>query len=205
MSALIVVDLQNDFISGSLVVDGASEIIPLCNNLMDHFQYVVATRDWHPPDHVSFITSYCPVKSVGDVIMINGCKQILWPKHAVRGTWGSLFDHRFEYWKAHNIVEKGADREIDFYSAFYDCHRIKSTGLHEWLQSRQITDLYICGIIMEYCPTLTALDAKILGYKTFFILNATVGLDLPIYPISEAIKRLIGAGVNIISYKQILT
>src|SRR6266446_3335156 len=128
MNALLVVDVQNDFLpGGALAVPDGDQIIPIVNRLMDHFDLVLATQDWHPPDHKSFAANH-PHRQPGDVIDLNGVPQILWPVHCVQHSAGAAFSPELRSDRFEKIFQKGVDPEIDSYSTFFDNAKRRATG-----------------------------------------------------------------------------
>src|SRR3990167_1858223 len=106
-TALIMVDLQNDFCKGGhLAVPGGDEVIPLANQLQSHFDLVIATQDWHPQDHMSFASNH-PDYGVGDVIVVDDIPQILWPDHCVQNSKGAEFHPDLDVHKVKKIFHKG--------------------------------------------------------------------------------------------------
>lgn len=197
MNALIVVDVQNDFLPGGAlpVVDGQA-IIPLINDLQPCFDLVVATQDWHPPDHVSFAESN-PGKRVGDAVDVGGCRQILWPVHCVADSPGAALANGFETARIERVFRKGVDHRVDSYSGFFDDGRV-STGLGDYLRQRGATELYLCGLALEYCVRATALDAQDQGFKTHVIVDATRALEAAPGDMARAIESLQAAGVELL-------
>lgn len=158
--ALIVVDVQNDFINGSMRVDGAASIIPTINTLMEHFDNIIVTKDWHPHDHCSFIE--------------NGGE---WPKHCIASTHGAKLHSFLKVKPGAYFVNKANNSEIEQYSAFYDAEG-NDTGLSNLLKKTLGVDIvYICGLTTEYCVQSTALDAFSEGFETHVILNACREVD----------------------------
>ncbi|MEW6614663.1 MAG: nicotinamidase [Thermodesulfobacteriota bacterium] len=144
--ALIIVDVQNDFCEGgALEVSGASEIIPIINRLMGKFVFVVATQDYHPPNHCSFSK---------------------WPVHCVAGTHGGELHKGLEVDRIKHFVKKGTEKDKEAYSGFQE------TGLSSFLKSRGIKTIYICGLATDYCVKATALDGLTEGFKVFLIMDA---------------------------------
>ncbi len=177
MKALIVVDLQNDFVpGGSLAVPRGDEIIPLVNKIQEKFDLVVATQDWHPKSHLSFASNH-PGKNVFDVVMLNGLEQVLWPDHCVQGEKGALFSRNFDDRRVEAIFRKGTDPSIDSYSGFFDNGRKKSTGLGDYLRGRGVRQVYVCGLAAEFCVLYTALDAIELGFETYYLEDVTRSLS----------------------------
>ena len=160
MKALIVVDVQNDFVpGGALAVPEGDRVVPLCNALANSFDLVVATQDWHPADHGSFAANH-PGRKVGEVIDLQGLQQILWPVHCVQNTPGAQFVHGLDTSRFARIFQKGTDPAIDSYSGFFDNGHRRSTGLGDYLRSNNVTDVYVCGLATDYCVKFTALDDK---------------------------------------------
>jgi len=177
MKALIVVDLQNDFVpGGSLAVPRGNEIIPLVNRIQEKFDLVVATQDWHPKNHMSFASNH-PGKNVFDTIMLGGMEQVLWPDHCVQGDKGAMFVKGFDERRVEAIFRKGTNPEIDSYSGFFDNGRKKSTGLGDYLKGRGVKQVYICGLAAEFCVLYTALDAIDLGFETYYLEDVTRALS----------------------------
>ncbi|MHC5003715.1 MAG: bifunctional nicotinamidase/pyrazinamidase [Planctomycetota bacterium] len=165
-SALIVVDIQNDFLpQGALAVPDGDAVIPVANRLLAARDLVVATKDWHPPDHESFASQH-PGHAVGDVIDLHGLDQILWPDHCVQGTPGAEFAPGLETSRFAAVFHKGTDRTIDSYSCFYDNAHRRSTGLGEWLRGRGVKAVEIVGLATDYCVKFSVLDARRLGLET---------------------------------------
>jgi nicotinamidase/pyrazinamidase len=178
MKALIVVDIQNDFLpGGALAVKDGDQIIPVVNELMAKFDLVVATKDWHPADHESFASNH-PGKQVGDVIELNGIPQVLWPDHCVQDTAGAEFADNLEVDLIQKIFYKGTDPAIDSYSGFFDNSKEKDTGLASFLKSNGILQVFIIGLATDYCVKYTALDAKGIGFITTVILDAVKAVNL---------------------------
>ena len=145
MKALIIVDLQNDFLpGGALPVPRGDEVIPLANELQNRFELIVATQDWHPPNHGSFAANH-PGKKPGDRIELAGLEQILWPVHCVENSAGAEFAPLFDTSRVAHVFKKGTDPQIDSYSAFFDNAHRRATGLGDYLKQRAITDVTCSG------------------------------------------------------------
>lgn len=196
MKALIVVDIQNDFLQGgSLAVQGGNKIIPVINSIQEKFDLVVATQDWHPKGHKSFASQYSN-KSVYDKIDLNGIEQVLWPDHCVQGTVGAEISSELNQNKIEAIFRKGMNTTIDSYSGFYDNGKLKCTGLGDFLKGRGVKEIFVCGLAADYCVYFTAKDALELGFTSTIIENATKAIDVSNF---ENIKRnFIQSGGNII-------
>lgn len=177
MRALILVDIQNDFVAGgSLEVPFGEQIVPLVNELSENFDLVVATQDWHPAEHKSFASNH-PGKHPFDKIMLGGLEQVLWPDHCVQGSSGADFHPDLALNRVEAIFRKGMDPEIDSYSGFYDNGHKKSTGLAGYLKERGITSAHVCGLAGDYCVYFTAKDSLQAGFKTFIIEDATRAIN----------------------------
>ena len=177
MKALLLIDIQNDFIpGGSLAVPGGDEIIAIANDLQSRFEVVVATQDWHPQNHKSFASNH-PGKNVFDVTDLNGLNQVLWPNHCVQGSRGAEFSNALNMNRVEAIFRKGTDSEIDSYSGFYDNGHRKSTALGEYLKGKQVTEVYIVGLAADYCVYYTAKDAIAEGFSTYIIEDAVRAIN----------------------------
>src|SRR4051812_1540671 len=166
MNALILVDLQNDFVpGGALAVPEGDSIIPLINQLQPRFDIVIATQDWHPADHGSFAANH-PGRRVHEVIDLAGLPQVLWPVHCVQNTPGAALVSSLDTSRIARVFQKGTDPAIDSYSGFFDNGHRKSTGLGDFLRDQGVKRVYVCGLATDYCVEFTALDAKQLGFDT---------------------------------------
>ncbi|NOX89019.1 MAG: bifunctional nicotinamidase/pyrazinamidase [Calditrichaeota bacterium] len=202
MKALILVDIQNDFIpGGALPVPEGDKIIPVVNNLLSHFDLVVATQDWHPRNHGSFASNH-PGKKVYDVIDLNGLEQILWPDHCVQGSKGAEFVPTLNTNPVEAIFRKGTDPAIDSYSGFFDNGRKKSTGLADYLKGRGVDEVFVVGLAGEFCVNYTILDAAEQGFKTYLIKDATRPLNREQF--EKAMQNMRQKGVVIIQSGDIL-
>jgi nicotinamidase/pyrazinamidase len=202
MKALIIVDLQNDFVEGgALAVTGGKKLVPLINRLQDRFDLVVATQDWHPDDHASFADNH-PDKKPGDLAHLNGIPQTLWPAHCVENTPGADFVPGLnrDHWAA--VFQKGTLPGIDSYSGFFDNGNIHATGLGDFLKKRGVDQVYVVGIATDYCVKFTALDAASLGFQTTLIEDASRGVDLEQGDVQRAIGEMRQAGVRVIKAEE---
>ncbi|WP_028374472.1 bifunctional nicotinamidase/pyrazinamidase [Leeuwenhoekiella sp. MAR_2009_132] len=173
MKALIIIDMQNDFMPGGpLAVPGGDQIIPLINNLQNKFDLVIATQDWHPENHSSFADNH-PGKSAYEKIDMNGIEQVLWPVHCIQTTGGADFHPHLNASRIEAIFRKGTDPKIDSYSGFYDNAHKKSTGLAGYLKGKGVTSLYFCGLAADYCVSYSVLDALQEGFKVTLYEDAT--------------------------------
>lgn len=198
MRALILVDIQNDFLpGGALAVPDGDKVIPVANKLQPLFPLVVATQDWHPANHGSFAASH-PAKKVFEQIELNGLPQTLWPVHCVQNTKGAELAPALNRDRIAKIFPKGTDRGIDSYSGLFDNGHRKSTGLGEWLKAQGVTDVYVCGLATDYCVKFTALDAAQMGFKINLIEDASRGVNLQPTDVRDAIAEMKRAGVTVV-------
>ena len=198
--ALIIVDVQNDFCEGgNLEVRDGSKVIPFINKIQEsnHYDLIVATRDFHPKNHKSFASNN-PGKKIGELGELNGCPQVMWPDHCVQGSSGSEFHKDLHKNHINKTFTKGTNPEVDSYSAFYDNDHKVSTGLAEWLRSRHVTDIEVVGLALDYCVKATALDALEEGFKTSVLLEGTKAVNLTSGDDQVAIEDLKRAGVRIV-------
>jgi nicotinamidase/pyrazinamidase len=202
MKALVIVDVQNDFMpGGSLEVPHGNIIVPLVNRLQKYFDLVVATQDWHPQNHKSFASNHSNKKPF-DEINLHGIKQILWPDHCVQGSKGAEFHPDLGINKIEAIFRKGMNPEIDSYSGFYDNNHQKSTGLSGYLKEKGISELYFCGLTSDICVYYTIKDSLKEGFSATLIEDASRPLNNNIF---NSIKsELANNGVRIISSYEIL-
>ncbi len=204
MKALILVDIQNDFLpGGALPVPNGEAVIPVANNLQAVFPLVVATQDWHPADHGSFAGNH-PGKKVFDQIELNGLPQTLWPKHCVQNTRGAEIAAALKQDRIARIFSKGTDKGIDSYSGLFDNGHRKSTGLGEWLGAQGVIEVFVCGLATDYCVKFTALDAAQMGFKTRFIEDASRGVNLRPDDVANAIAQMKRSGVKVAQSAELL-
>jgi nicotinamidase/pyrazinamidase len=197
MKALILVDIQNDFLpGGALAVPDGDTVIPVANKLQAAFPLVVATQDWHPANHGSFAANHSG-KKVFEQIDLNGLPQTLWPVHCVQNTRGAELATTLSRERIARVFPKGTDAGIDSYSGFFDNGHRRSTGLGEWLKTQGATEVFVCGLATDYCVKFTALDAAQMGFKTHFIEDASRGVNLRPDDVKNAIDEMkrTGAGV----------
>ena len=202
--ALIIVDLQNDFVpGGALAVKEGDKVVPIVNSLLTNdFDLKIATKDWHPANHGSFAENHH--KNAGEVIDLYGLQQILWPAHCIQGTYGAEFVPGLEAAKFEKVFYKGIDKTIDSYSTFFDNGKRKSTGLHDYLQDRSIKELYFAGLATDYCVKFSVLDAIDLGYTTYVIVDACRGVNLEKNDSQRALNDMQAAGSHLIKSKDIM-
>ncbi|MBB6459931.1 bifunctional nicotinamidase/pyrazinamidase [Flammeovirga kamogawensis] len=204
MRALLIIDVQNDFIpGGALQVPEGDHIIPIINNISSKFDVVVATKDWHPIEHKSFAKNH-KKKEIGEIVELNGLPQILWPEHCVENTDGAEFVSSLNTEHIDAVFKKGTDPEVDSYSGFFDNDKRNDTGLNKFLTLKGVTEIYVAGLATEYCVKFTALDAKGCGYKTFLIEDATRGVNIKPTDVQNAVIDLKVSGIKIVNSKEII-
>ncbi|WP_407316266.1 bifunctional nicotinamidase/pyrazinamidase [Pseudomonas sp. nanlin1] len=196
-AALLVIDVQNDFMPGGrlAVTDGAA-VVPLINQLGQRFEQVVITQDWHPAGHASFASSHPGCQPFERKQLPYGL-QILWPDHCIQGSHGAQLHAELNLPHAQSILRKGCNRHIDSYSAFIEADRQTPTGLTGYLRERGISDLYLCGLALDYCVAWSALDARAAGFNTWVIVDACRAIDLDGSG-AAALVQMEAAGVRLI-------
>lgn len=206
--ALILVDIQNDFLpGGALAVAQGDHILPPVNRLLAErtrlFSYVVATQDWHPAGHESFASQHQGV-AVGQLSELHGLPQVMWPDHCVQETYGARFSDDLNTRAFDHVVAKGTDPVVDSYSGFFDNDRRGDTKLHTWLSERGITELVIAGLATDYCVKFTVLDALSLGYKVTVVVDAVKGVNLKPNDSEQALSEMTKAGAKLARTRDIL-
>jgi nicotinamidase/pyrazinamidase len=204
MKALIIVDVQNDFLpGGALAVEKGDEIIHVVNRLQDsgYFDLIIATQDWHPKDHGSFASNH-PGKKPFEKTTLSGLEQILWPDHCVQGTVGAEFSKLLDVKNIEAIFRKGMDKNIDSYSGFFDNGKLKDTGLAAYLKGRNVNEVFVAGLAGDFCVFFTSMDAIDTGFKTTLIEDATRSINDDDF--TAKTKLLIKKGGNVIKSGSIL-
>ncbi len=178
MNALIIIDVQKDFIpGGSLAVPNGDSIVPVINKIQSYFNTILATQDWHPNNHKSFASNHADKKPF-DKMILHGIHQTLWPDHCVQGTDGAEFHSDLQTDKIAAVFRKGMDPEIDSYSGFYDNNHQLSTGLAGCLKDKGAIDLFFCGLAADICVYYSILDSILEGFRATLIEDASC----PLYP-----------------------
>jgi len=204
MKALILVDLQNDFMpGGSLAVSEGDRTVEIANRLMPSFDIVVATQDYHPETHGSFASQYRG-KNPGEMVELAGLQQILWPDHCVEGTAGVEFMDGLNLSGVTKVFKKGTDPEVDSYSGFYDNDRRNSTGLTPWLKENGVSEVYVMGLATDYCVKFTAIDALKDGFKTSLVTDGSRGVNLQEGDVDKALEEMKEAGIKMVLSEQLL-
>ncbi|MBV1704240.1 MAG: bifunctional nicotinamidase/pyrazinamidase [Hyphomicrobiales bacterium] len=192
--ALVVVDVQNDFLPGGAlaVPDGDAAIAP-ANALARRFATVVLTQDWHPAGHSSFASAHPGAKPFGMIALSYGA-QTLWPDHCVQGSRGAALADALDVPAAALVIRKGMNPAVDSYSAFREADRKTPTGLAGYLRERGIARVALCGLATDYCVAFSAIDAAEAGFATSVALDACRAIDLG-GSLAAARERMAAAGV----------
>ncbi|NOD96783.1 bifunctional nicotinamidase/pyrazinamidase [Ruegeria sp. HKCCD6228] len=175
--ALLVIDVQNDFCpGGALAVAKGDEIVAPINAMMDEFDAVILTQDWHPAGHSSFASSH-DEKNPFDLVDMPYGPQVLWPDHCVKGTRGAGFHPELRT-DGDLILRKGFRSAIDSYSAFFENDHQTPTGLKGYLDTRGIDRLTLVGLATDYCVRYSAVDAARLGFDVTVRMGACRAIEM---------------------------
>ncbi|MGL4860589.1 MAG: bifunctional nicotinamidase/pyrazinamidase [Enterobacteriaceae bacterium] len=201
-TALLLVDLQNDFCSGgALAVRGGDEVIDIANQAIDLFVQqqspVIASLDWHPHNHLSFAAN--SGTRIGDMGILNGLPQVWWPAHCVQGSAGAEFHPELNVKAIEKVIYKGEDPNIDSYSVFFDNDHKKATELHDWLQQSKIRRLWVMGLATDYCVKYSVLDALDLGYEVWVLVDGCRAVNQQAEDGDNALKEMISRGARLLS------
>ena len=197
-TALIIIDMQNDFCAGgTLEVKDSEKIIEPINSAQDKFETIILTQDWHPKDHSSFASNNSA--EVYSKIEMNYGSQILWPDHCIQGSIGANFHKNLNTNNSNLILRKGCNPKIDSYSAFFENDKSTTTGLEGYLVKKEIKRLYLCGLAFDYCVFYSALDGINLGFDVFVFKDLTKAINLNN---SEKLARktMIEKGIKLINF-----
>lgn len=199
MRALLLVDIQNDFMPfGSLPVRQGDEVVDVSNRLMARFGLVVATQDWHPREHGSFASNH-PGAVPGDVVSLGGVDQVLWPDHCVQNTPGASFHSGLDIARISAVVRKGSDPLVDSYSGFFDNGHRHDTGLAGLLRDRDVDEVWITGLATDYCVLFTALDARTAGFAVAVVSDGVRAVEMSAGDGEAAFDRMRAAGCRVVS------
>jgi len=203
MNGLLIVDLQNDFCEGgALEVPSGGSIVPVVNRLIDSFDAIIQTQDWHPAGHASFASSYAN-KNPYDTTNMDYGTQVLWPDHCVQGSDGAAFHPDLNTNKSQVIIRKGFRPGIDSYSAFFDNDHKTKTGLTGYLKTRGISDLFTVGLATDFCVKWSILDGMDEGFNMHIVEDAVKGIDLD-GSLEGAWNEMRSKGVTIVQSDSIL-
>jgi nicotinamidase-related amidase len=210
--ALIVVDFQEDFTppNGSLAVAEGRDIAPVVNRLLGYpFKVTIATKDFHPPDHISFASNHPPPNNVPfetEIVIRNPYNAEetevtrLWPDHCVQGTRGAELVPELDVQKISHVIEKGLDKRVEMYSAFADPFQsptVSKSKLADILKEAGTSHVFVVGLALDYCVKATAIDSAKEGFKTFVVKEGARAVDPSSFDDVEA--QLTKAGVRMVS------
>lgn len=194
MKTLLLIDIQNDFLpGGALAVPEGDLIVPIVNDLLPQYELVIATQDWHPPEHASFAANH-PGCSVFETIDLDGLPQTLWPVHCVQNTGGALFAPGLNTRAIARVFPKGMNARIDSYSGLYDNGHRAATGMADWLRAQGVTVVDVVGLATDYCVKFTVLDALAEGFEVRVITRACRGVNLTPGDVEQALEAMRAAG-----------
>ena len=196
-TALLLVDIQNDFLpGGALAVAEGDTVVSVANRLMPAFDHVIATQDWHPPQHKSFAAEHAG-KQPFDVVDLDGLEQILWPVHCVQGTPGASFAAELDVAPIDAVVRKGSAERIDSYSAFFDNGHRQDTGLTHLLRARGIDAVAVMGLAADVCVAYTVHDALAEGFAVTLVTDGVRGVNMQPGDTDRSIEAMREAGAVI--------
>jgi nicotinamidase/pyrazinamidase len=196
-TALILVDLQNDFCPGGpMAVPDGDAVIPVANRLMPRYPVVAAVQEWHPADHRAFAVNH-PGRKAYDVIRLDGLPQMLLPVHCVQGTSGAGFHPGLDQRLVGKAFHQGTDRDIDSDSGFFDAGKRRATGLGDWLADRHVDEVHVLGLATDGCVRSTALDALGLGLRTTVVEDGCRGFERSHGDSARALAEVRRAGARI--------
>ena len=203
-TALVVVDVQNDFMpGGALAVPDAQEIIEPINAMAKTFERVIVTQDWHPQNHISFASRHAGAK-VGDTVQVSYGEQKLWPDHCIEGTAGADLCPQLRLPMSRVIaILKGSNPDIDSYSGLLEADRKTQTGFQAYCEDRFVNRLFICGLATDFCVMWTALDAIHMGHEVFVVSDACKGIDVD-GSLEAAMQTMKKAGVQFVTSQQVI-
>lgn len=195
--ALIVIDVQNDFLpGGALGVPQGDTVLKGINALMPEFDAVVLTQDWHPAGHSSFASSHAD-KTPYELITMPYGPQVLWPDHCIQGSIGAQFHPDLQIDRADMIIRKGYNPDIDSYSAFFENDHRTPTGLEGYLRTRGIERLTMVGLALDFCVNFSAVDAAKLGFDVEVREDLCRAIDLD-GSLAKAREGMRAAGVTLL-------
>lgn len=214
MRILLLVDLQNDFCQmGSLPVKGGDEVVPIANRLMSsgEFDVVVASLDWHPNGHISFVTRHPGVGVFQNVSTPNG-EQRVYPEHCVQETYGAQLHPDLDVSKIHHFIKKGVAPDVDSYSAFFDNQKMVETELNSLIkaeclargESIEDVEITVLGLALDICVAATIRDSVALGYATEVVLDACRAVDSSPEREEELIREFAQLGVKVSLSREII-
>jgi nicotinamidase/pyrazinamidase len=204
MKALLLVDLQNDLLPGGAIpVPQGDAILPLVNQLQGAFRLVVATQDWHPPNHKSFAVHH-PGRKPGDTVVLKKVPHRLWSAHCVQTTRGAELAPGLMMNRVNRVFRRGTEPELDGYSAYFDNGHTRATGLSDYFRDKRVTDVYVAGLGTEDCIKATVMDSISFGLNTFVIEDACRGWNFQPDDSRSALNEMKQAGASVIHSREVL-
>jgi nicotinamidase/pyrazinamidase len=195
-SALVVIDVQNDFCpGGALAVAEGDAVVPLVNRIAPAFAVRVFTQDWHPAGHQSFAASHPGAALFSTIEMAYG-PQVLWPVHCVQGTAGAAFHPALETGTADLVLRKGFRPDIDSYSAFFENDHVTPTGLAGYLRERGVRHVWLAGLATDFCVSWSAIDAAARDFEVTVLEDACRAIDLE-GSLDQALRQMRSGGIRI--------
>ena len=180
MKALLIVDVQNDFCpGGALAVPEGDKVVPVINQLMDRFDIIVASKDWHPPQSVHFDK---------------------WPPHCVQNTPGAEFHPKLQSGRIQQVFLKGTGNRDDGYSAY----EATNVDLESYLQSKGVDELYVVGLATDYCVKASALDARRSDLKTYVVTDAIAAVDVQPGDGEKALEEMRDRGIVLVTSRDVV-
>lgn len=202
MYALLIIDVQNDFCAGGkLAVPNGDSVVAPINEISKYFDCIVQTQDWHPGNHSSFASNQ-DQKNPYETIEMEYGTQVLWPNHCVQESRGADFHPELETHRTNMIIRKGFRPHIDSYSAFFENDHKTATGLKGYLDSLNITTIFVAGLATDFCVKWTALDGRNCGFNTYLIEDAVKGIDID-GSVESSKKEMRDAGVQFINSQMV--
>lgn len=202
MKALLLIDLQNDLLpGGAIAVPQGEAVLALANQLQQAFKLVVATQEWHPPNHKSFAANHLDRKP-GEVVILKKQRQMLWPTHCIQNTRGAALAPALNLSRVNKVFRKGTDPEIDTLSGFSEQDCRQTTTLSGFLKAKRVTQVFLMGLATEEAVKFTALDAVALDFETFVIEDACRARDTDAG--ADALSEMEESGVKIIHSRDLL-
>jgi len=195
MKTLLVVDVQNDFVDGSLAVPDAIKIIPFINSIADKYDLIISTLDWHPSDHEAFACNH-KNKKVFDVINLHGIEQILWVAHCVENTIG-VASHKDLNIKVNKYILKGTNKKYHPYGAFLDGDGTE-TELNKFLSESNVKEIDVVGLATDFCVKATVIDGLLFDYNVNVLTEGVRGVNINPNDSELALKEMENAGADII-------
>jgi nicotinamidase/pyrazinamidase len=204
MNALISIGLQNDFLAGgALAVPGGDAVIAQANELQGVFRLVVATQQWHPPNHRSFYMNHTG-RVAGESVKVGRIDQVLKPIHCVQNTYGADLSPALTMHRVNKVIRLGTDADLDDDSGFFDARQLRTTGLSDYLHEKKVRKIYVMGLTTEQAVMATALDGIGLGFKAWVVVDACRPQGTSPGAEQKAWEEMKAAGVGLVTSSQLI-